>query len=130
VTKTMNGGARPYIDMTAYEKPEGDAELEARLQGAREAYSNGLNDMLEAVAAQFADEPAVQWVVQDFAMFACFVTAAKMVELSGQPPFRKHFLAAHKYLLKRIERESTEQLIELARVIAGGRALEDGGLDS
>jgi hypothetical protein len=126
VGRNAGNGALPYINTAAYEKPEGDAELELRLHNAREAYSNGLNDMIEAVAGQFEGEESSQFVVQDFAMFACFLATAKMVELSGMEPFRKHFLSAFKYLMQRIERETPEKLIELARAIQGGRANEDG----
>jgi len=122
-----NGG---YIDYSKFEKPEGDTTLDARLHSAREAYSNAANDILERVALEFQGETpgdaAAQYVVQDFAMFVIFLAAAKMVELAEEPPHRKRFLSAFKYLIKRAEREVPEQIIALARSIQGGRAFEDG----
>ena len=43
-----------------------------------------------------------------------------------EPPHRKRFLSAFRYLIKRLEREVPEQIIALARTIQGGRAFEDG----
>jgi hypothetical protein len=124
----VDGGGKPgtYIDYTAYQKPEGDAELDARLEAAREAYSNAVNDIIDKVATEFEDGPGAQFVVQDFAMFAVFLASVKMVELAGANPWRKNFLSAMKYLIKRTEREVPEMMIALARSIQGGRAFEDG----
>lgn len=119
-----NGGGS-YIDFTSFEKPD-DAELDARLLKAREAYSKALNEILDRVADEFDDPMVAQFVVQDFGMFAVFLVSTKMVELAGEPPWRKRFLSAFQYLVKRIEREVPENLILLARSIAGGRIGEDG----
>lgn len=119
-------GAAAYIDYSKFEKPEGDAELDLRLHNAREAYSNAINDILDKVASEFEGTPTAQFAVQDLAMFAVFLASVKMVELAGEPPWRKRFLSAWQYLMKRIERETPEKFIELARAIQGGRANEDG----
>ena len=119
---------KPYIDRTPFELAALSPDEETKLEMARAAYSNALNDILERVASEFDDPNMKQIIAQDFAMFAAFLASTKMVEAANQPPWRKKFLSALEHLNERIKREVPEFLIELARDINGGRAMEDGGM--
>lgn len=113
-------GTLPYLNWDSFKRPEDDAELEAKLEGMRDAYSHALHDILEKVCDMAGEESVAQFVAQDFAMFAVFLVSSKMVELAGVPYERRELLSAFNYLLKRQEREVPEQIIRLAETVAKG----------
>lgn len=113
-------GTLPYLNWDAFQRPDDDAELEAKLQGMRDAYSNALNDILEKVCDMCGEPTLAQFVSQDFALFAMFLVSSKMVELAQVPFERRELLSAFNYLLKRAEREVPEQILRLAQAVARG----------
>lgn len=117
---------KPYIDTKPFETSLDDPATVAKLDLARAAYSNAINDILERVVEEFDDPAMKQVVTQDLAMFTVYLASVKMVAVANEPLWRKRLLSAFQHLEKRIEREVPEMLIELARFANGGRANEDG----
>lgn len=94
----------PVGNWADFRKPD-DGELEAMLDAQREAYSLAIDGMMNKSAEAFEGTEYGQFPVQDIALFAVFLGAVKMVELSGQPMEKKSILSALNFLLTRAERE-------------------------
>ena len=118
---------QPYINTKPFEHSADDPETQAKLELARAAYTNAINDILERICDEFDAPEVKQLVAQDFALFTVYLVSLKMVLIAEEPAWRKRLLSAHQHLSKRIDREVPEMLIELARSLNGGRANEDGG---
>lgn len=104
--------ALPIRDWDTYRQPDDD-EIEVVLNAQREAYTGAIDAMMDKTAEAFTNPSYGQFPVQDIALFALFLAAVKMVELSGQPMEKKAILSALNFLLNRAERELPTQVEQL-----------------
>lgn len=88
-------------------------ELDQQLAHQREIYSNALDTMMDKTAEAYEDGQTAQLPIQDMAVFAAFLGAVKMVELTGQPMSKRAILGAVNFLIHRMQDELPEMAKQL-----------------
>lgn len=108
----------PMAQVAHFNVELGEAQI-AQLEGMREAYNEAVVAIIDKLAEGCGDDGLLrQHVVQDLAMFAGFYASFKMVEAAGLEVDKRNMLSAFNYLLKRQERNTTEQIIDFVKVVS------------
>jgi len=111
----------PMAQVAHFNAELGEAQI-AQLEGMREAYNEAVVAIIDKLAEGCGDDGLLrQHVVQDLAMFAGFYASFKMVEAAGLEVDKRNMLSAFNYLLKRQERNTTEQIIAFVKAVSQER---------
>lgn len=93
----------------------GTLTISEQLDALREAYTNGINDILDGCLATLILPQHQEEVAQDAAQFLIYILAVKITANNHQAPELKNLMQAYRHMIKRIEKEVPTMLLTFAR---------------
>lgn len=99
------------------EKIDGRALFDEQRARVRDAYMNGISDIMDRCIGEFILPGDQETILKDAAKFLVFVIVTKINDVRRHPPTRENLLAAYWPLEKAIKDELPATLRELAETI-------------